>query len=127
MFGCGLKDGIHGLGRRAGHRVHDSRGGPLHCLLKVSLNLRFLTDFHLSGVVKRIELPIQRIVPIGKPPIGGPPTTYADWTSADWELCRSQKMGIVPIPVGIVPILICLDSAGLGGLVNNLFALTTSL
>ena len=56
----------------------------------------------------RIELsnPIQRIVPIGKPLIGDPPTTYADWTSADWELCRSQKMGIVPIPVGIVPILI---------------------
>ena len=58
---------------------------------------------------------IQRNVPIGKPPIGGPPTTYADWTSADWELCRSQKLGIVPISVGIVPILIFLDSAGLGG------------
>ena len=45
-----------GAPRRAGHRVHDSRGGPLHCLLKVSLKLRFLTDFHSSVVAERKEL-----------------------------------------------------------------------
>ena len=47
-----------GAAPRRPTRNLNSRGGPLHFLLKVSLELQFVTIFHLSGMGERKELQI---------------------------------------------------------------------